>query len=31
LERAGGEALPAGIYILKLYTNKGIITKKIIK
>ena len=30
LERAGGEVLPAGIYILKIYTNKGILTKKII-
>ena len=31
LERAGGEVLPAGIYIIKMQTNQGILTKKIIK
>ena len=31
LERAGGEVLPAGIYIIKFQTNKGTIIKKIIK
>ena len=29
LERAGGEVLPNGIYILKIQTNQGIIIKKI--
>ena len=28
LERAGGEVLPAGIYIIRMQTNKGLIIKK---